>query len=326
MTLTALIDVAVGLIFTYLLLGLIASALQETVAAAMQWRGKALRDGLRALLHEPRGALFQSVFGHALIQPPQDSRLPSYVPARNFSAALTDSLLDGSHAPLFSQVENSVVALPNSAVKQALTSLLTQAAGDYASFKTHVESWFDNAMDRVSGVYKRRAHAFALAFGLLVAVIFNVDSIDITRTLWLDPVKRAQIVGQAQKFADTHTQAPSDRTGAANDTAAGTTPDAANAAAGATSRPADAAATTLESLPIPLGWPSVRNHTDSWWGIAFIRSLLAPNLAGFWKLAGLLATALAVSLGAPFWFDLLQKFLNIRASGPVPAKTPEPAP
>jgi hypothetical protein len=300
MTLTALIDVAVGLIFTYLLLGLIASALQESVAAVMQWRGKALRDGLRALLHQPQDALFQRVFGHALIQPPQDSRLPSYVPARNFSTALTDALLDGSNAPLFSQVENSVAAMPNSAVKQALTSLLTQAAGDYSSFKTQVENWFDNAMDRVSGVYKRRAHAFALAFGLLVAVVFNVDSIDITRTLWLDPVKRAQIVEQAQRFADTHQQA-------------------ASATSAAT---AESATQTLESLPIPLGWPSVRDHTDSWWGVAFIRSLLTPNLAGFWKLAGLFATALAVSLGAPFWFDLLQKFLNIRASGPVPAKTP----
>jgi hypothetical protein len=77
----------------------------------------------------------------------------------------------------------------------------------------------------------------------------------------------------------------------------------------------------LESLPIPIGWPSVRDHTDSWWGAAFLHSLLVPNAAGFWKLAGLLATALAVSLGAPFWFDLLQKFLNIRTAGPVPAKS-----
>lgn len=304
MTLAALLDVAIGLIFTYLLLGLIASALQETIASVLQWRGKTLRDGVRALLHEPQGALFQRVFAHALIQPPQNGRLPSYVPARNFSVALTDALLDGSNAPLFSQVENSVAQLPNSSVKQALASLLTQAAGDYASFKTQVEGWFDNAMDRLSGTYKRRAHSFALAFGLLVAVMFNVDSIEITRTLWLDPQVRAQIVEQAQGFAKSHQ-----------------TSDGAAAATVAPADTANAAANTLESLPIPLGWPSVRNHTDSWWGVAFVRSLLAPSAAGFWKLAGLIATALAVSLGAPFWFDLLQRFLNIRAAGPVPAKS-----
>jgi len=77
----------------------------------------------------------------------------------------------------------------------------------------------------------------------------------------------------------------------------------------------------LDDDRYPIGWPSVRDRTDSWWGAAFMHSLLVPQAAGFWKLAGLIATALAVSLGAPFWFDLLQRFLNIRAAGPVPAKS-----
>lgn len=36
------------------------------------------------------------------------------------------------------------------------------------------------------------------------------------------------------------------------------------------------------------------------------------------KVVGLLATTFAVSLGAPFWFDLLNKFINFRSSGPPP--------
>ncbi len=36
------------------------------------------------------------------------------------------------------------------------------------------------------------------------------------------------------------------------------------------------------------------------------------------KVFGLLATIFAVSLGAPFWFDLLNKFTNFRSSGPPP--------
>jgi len=44
--------------------------------------------------------------------------------------------------------------------------------------------------------------------------------------------------------------------------------------------------------------------------------------ADFWgwviKIVGLLATTFAVSLGAPFWFDVLNKFVSFRASGPPP--------
>lgn len=37
-------------------------------------------------------------------------------------------------------------------------------------------------------------------------------------------------------------------------------------------------------------------------------------------------TALAVSLGAPFWFDTLNRFMSIRSAGGVPAKYGETKP
>ncbi len=44
--------------------------------------------------------------------------------------------------------------------------------------------------------------------------------------------------------------------------------------------------------------------------------------ADFWgwvlKIVGLLATTFAVSLGAPFWFDVLNKFISFRSSGVLP--------
>jgi hypothetical protein len=45
-----------------------------------------------------------------------------------------------------------------------------------------------------------------------------------------------------------------------------------------------------------------------------------PSKAGGWalKVFGLLLSALAVSLGAPFWFDTLSKFMNVRGAGKVP--------
>jgi len=38
------------------------------------------------------------------------------------------------------------------------------------------------------------------------------------------------------------------------------------------------------------------------------------------KIVGLLVSALAVSLGAPFWFQILQRFMQIRGAGTTPGK------
>jgi hypothetical protein len=49
---------------------------------------------------------------------------------------------------------------------------------------------------------------------------------------------------------------------------------------------------------------------------------LDPPSVNFWtKVFGLLLTVLALSLGAPFWFDMLNKIINIRSSGPPPVKS-----
>src|SRR5437870_4444360 len=52
-------------------------------------------------------------------------------------------------------------------------------------------------------------------------------------------------------------------------------------------------------------------------------------LAGLWwsiqKLVGLLLTGLALSLGAPFWFDLLSKLINLRGAGAKPKREDEMA-
>jgi hypothetical protein len=43
------------------------------------------------------------------------------------------------------------------------------------------------------------------------------------------------------------------------------------------------------------------------------------------RLLGWMLTILAISLGAPFWFDMLNKLVNVRSAGKSPdeaAKTP----
>lgn len=282
MTLTAVVDVAIGLILVFLLVGLLVSTLQEILAGYLSVRGKLLKRALAGMLSAVTAdgsgkTLLHGVTSHALVADLVPSKMPSYVPPANFTLALIDALKpdDGSR-PLFSQIESGVAALPDGPAKQSLQAFLTEAAGDLSTFKKRIESWYGDTMDRMSGVYKRWSQVFALLAGLAVAIAFNIDTIAIAKTLWVEPQARAAIVAQAQKLEEKDLDEK------------------------------DVAAVweRLGSLPVPVGW------TDA--------PPLGFNMTNLWRLVGWLLTALAASLGAPFWFDTLQKFLKFRASGPKP--------
>lgn len=64
--------------------------------------------------------------------------------------------------------------------------------------------------------------------------------------------------------------------------------------------------THLKETQLPFGWENIDNVK------AYLFEYYGIHILG-WFL-----TALAASLGAPFWFDLLKKVANLRASGPNP--------
>lgn len=291
MSLGSVLNVAIGLFFTYLVLSLISTAVHEAAASLSLARGRLLKDGVRRLLSDGTtgnvGDLFDKVFGHGLIQGLSRAGLPSYVPSRTFSLALFDALSDGSEGPLFSQIEQGVAKLPAGYARQSLTTFLVNAGGDIEALRARAETWFDDAMDRLSGIYKRWAQLIHFLFGLFVAVLFNVDSLNITSVLWHSADRRDALVAQAQSFIASHPAA-----------AAGSAPDLSSLI------------TQLQDLPVPLGWTAELWHRSDF-------SLWLLSVAGW------LVTAFAISFGGPFWFDLLQKLLNInvRGAGPKPASS-----
>jgi hypothetical protein len=308
MSLGIILDVAIGLVFTYLLLAILVSGVQEMVAGWLSLRGKGLRDGLEALLAglgksgQPHPVLFETVFGHALVSKLARNGLPSYVPARNFSLALFDALKDGSNGPLFSRIEQGVAMLPNGPAKQSLTAFITEAAGDVDAFQKRVESWFDDAMDRLSGEYKRFSQIFTLVAALVVAMVLNVDSISLARTLWTEPTIRAAFVGAAERYKSANPDGPA--------------------------MDFKKACESLVDLPMPIGWKGgpvdkkacedARPTFDISPGKIWDR---LGTASGLWILLGWIITALAVSFGAPFWFSALEQLLKLRNTGPKPPRS-----
>jgi hypothetical protein len=142
-------------------------------------------------------------------------------------------------------------------------------------------------MDRVNGVYRRYMRWLSLGAGLALAVVLNADTVSVAQALWRDGALRSEIVSMSDRVS------PMDQT---------------NFSQGISNL------SSVESSlrPFPLGWSKA---TDGW---------LKSPLGVVAKILGLLITGLSVSLGAPFWFDLLSKFMNVRSAGTKPDRAPAP--
>ena len=316
---STMLEVAIGLALVYLLLSLICTALKETLEARLKIRASQLEKGLRVLLQDPNGTqLLQNLYNHPMIDglfngdyDPSKVRtttttsLPSYIPAANFATALIDTIVRGpvgTDSPpstgeitfdsLRAAVTNSTTLKPS--VQRVMLIMLDSAHGDLAKAQANIETWFNNGMDRVSSWYKRQTQWILLMIGIVIAVTLNVDTVKIATELYRNDTLRAGAVAQAGAVTKSGTM-PSDLQ--------------------------KNAMTTFEKLKLPIGWQDYESKP------VFCK-------AGFQELFyivyascfGWLITAIAISFGAPFWFDLLNKLISIRSSVKPEEKTPTPTP
>ena len=90
---STILEVAVGLLFVYLLLSLLCSAVAEYIEAKFNNRAKYLKEGITLLLNDTAGGgvdLAAQLYAHGLVRPfyRDGTKLPSYIPARTFALAL----------------------------------------------------------------------------------------------------------------------------------------------------------------------------------------------------------------------------------------------
>lgn len=302
-----MLDVLLGVVLVYFLLSLVAASVREGAESILQARAVHLERGIRRLLgEEPADAWMQEqVYRHPLVAALMDRPFtpvarriqargyPAYIPARSFAVALLDVVAHGPEvyprgASGWATLEERVAALPNAHLRRALQVAMDDARGDMGRLRANVEAWFDSAMERVSGGYKRYTQYWLFAIGLTITVALNVNTITIANHLARDDAARAALAARAAAVA----QDPAYRALMADTTAAG--------------RDARARMDDLASLDLPIGWDREPPATGT----------DARATLSFWmrRVLGLLLTAFAVTLGAPFWFDVLGKVARIRST------------
>lgn len=333
----AVLDVALGLIFLYMMTSLLVTIVQEGLATMMQLRARNLYDAIDNLIGDPALAkhpdyksLVVDVYRHPLMQSlyrrtplaeaasstdfAKIAALPSYIPSRTFAVALLDVLRGkaATEAAGIDQVlagaQQAVSKLPAGNLKTTLTLLVADADPLRANVnqRAHavaerVEAWFNDSMSRASGWYKRKAQRMSLAIGLVLTVLINANTFQVAGRLWGDNALRAQVAATAAAYYKEQTD-----NGRADASAVGKDGRSTSVAAQWNDQ-----MQRLNDSSLPIGWP-----TD-------VASALPQGLKGWIALLfGWLVTGLAASLGAAFWFDVLGKALQIRGSGPRVADSP----
>jgi len=297
-----ILDVAIGISFIYLLLALICTTVNEMIAGWTKRRAAFLKRGITRLLRGDK-TLVEEFYKQPLIQSlaPKDKSKPSYIPSDKFAAALTEVLPKNGGAQ----------------VREALRPLL--AVDDIAAERAAIEKWFDDGMDRVSGWYKRRAQTWALIIACALTLVLNADTLHITRTLWFGPTVRAALVEEAKI-----------RSQKARPEELLPMVEYPNPQEPTESVPVNVPEQALSENERTLigqltGWSDdwQRRVGDASRGIRpqsfwpWVGDVIVRHLLG-WTL-----TAIALSMGAPFWFDVLNRFMNVRNAGRAPDERPD---
>lgn len=302
----AALEVAIGLSFLYFVLSLVCSTVTEAIAAKLGWRAKTLEQGILNLLSgtdhisASGRSLAAQFWEHPLIQAlsrPQKpgaagSSRPSYIPSRTFVSALVDlgaqthlGRKESGRPPSAKAVTSvdlldAIEGIDNEQIRHALLTLYRDADGHVVSFRRGAEQWFDDSMERVSGWYRRHIQRVLWIAAAVLVLALNVDTIQVGRVLWTDDAARAAVTARAEKVA--------------------------NQGSGSLDLGG-----TLRSLEIPLGWNLFKLGNGP-------QDIPNDPVAWISKILGLLLTVAALSLGAPFWFDLLSKIVRVRSSGAPP--------
>jgi hypothetical protein len=212
----------------------------------------------------------------------------------NELAKLVDRLLGmGSLPP---SVERNLLLLAQQAqikvggIKEELNQL-----------RREVEAWFDRSMERSSGVYKRNAKLISILIGSLVAVTINADTIHMVTRLSKDQILRSTVIRTADYIAAQNSDVTARCLSYNSAQLREADPECA--------RVIENLDKATENIALPIGW-GASNRLQQW-----DESTSLGGLRFFRYLIGWIVSGIAFSMGASFWYDLLNKFINVRNAG-----------
>lgn len=369
------LDVAIGLIFIFLLYSLLATTINELIATVFSNRSAMLERSIRQMLDGENikpywwvrlwdsllrlskkkntveakvsskktvNALSKKFAAHPLYKRAASnsflSRKPAYLSAVMFTDILVDLLSPQLDRPLLlsdisASVKNKFSDSELDINPETVTILnfyIFQANGDVIAFKSYLGKWFDDIQERVSGWYKKQSYFILFFIGIFLSVTFNISTIEIANKLSTDDVARNAMVKNASDYVQKNIVQPvsTSANGADNQKESDSIRLAKAQKALGDIQKIYTTSIQQSEQTLGLGWESEFKRDSIAWVKLVRAGKTKKSLTCFFiseavsakKIAGFFITALAISLGAPFWFDLLNRFINLRVSGKKPGE------
>ena len=319
------LSIAISLVFIFLVVAIMVTAFNQFVFTYWRAGAKQLESYLTKLFfddsfwNETFNEIKKSPFIIVLQKNP--GNFPGSIPAENFTSALLASL--GGNKITIEAIKEKLATKKDygSDFYKLMQSLLSQDP-TIDQLRQEIDKIFNNAMVRLSGWYTRNAKLWSFFVALGICVILNIDAINITKNLWNDKDKAVRIssfIINASKYLekkdssqivfkegiDTLVMLKADKVRNQNSLSnvVSQMPDSTLG-----KKPAQEfirSYNILNNSEIPIGWtktniPGCQNDC-----MTFIWLWLL-------KIMGILLTALATSLGAPFWFDILTRVTPLK--------------
>lgn len=323
MTSFPILDLIAGLIFIYFLLALVNNSFIELFSAFLQIRAKLLEKWIRKML----GAMADEVMDHDLLNGLSKSKQSTnYMDSKSFAKVLVEKIInpatiDKAQPIAFPDRINLDTSIQNSGlpdgIKKMLRSfvvrthsqkLLDDKVNEISHLELQIQQWFDSSMALLTGTYKRKTIWFTFLFASILTFTLNIDSLQLAAYLYSNPEARQKLAAVAYQSAQDSTyiqlaEKIKQKATAADDSTQ-LTKDVNDFLKKVKEQKAFMENTvSTVSTSIPIGWQESSQKPGESWFLYALR-----------KLGGLLITTLAICLGAPFWFDVLNKVANLRSS------------
>lgn len=291
-----------------------------------------------------KGSLTFAFYDHPLIKflgENEHHSKPEYIRKETFSKVMVD-LLRGNEVQSTDELEKLVQkslmerktnwsnAKIGDETYSYLNSIWIDSSRDVAKFRENLEDWFELTMERASEWYKRHVQILLFFIGFGIAFIFNVDTLIIVEKLEKDPKLREQLVQQTEAFTSAYPNLDEDLKSQQAEV------EQLWKQVSEHQNPADDGTRQLyfeakEKLERSARAKVLREHliirADSLMNVDIKKAndVIGLGLNSYgqtfhnWRsfaksLVGWTVTALALSLGAPFWFDLLNKLMKLRSA------------
>ena len=162
-------------------------------------------------------------------------------------------------------------------------------------FHTEVEDWFNQSMDRANGVYKRNAKLVAFLIGFAIAIAGNVDTLHVVDRISKEQTLRDSLSLSANTIV-ANGKSLDDNT-------------------------IQQLKKASEKISLPIGWEGEKDEKGNNININIFDKIKNKVSSTPFTLLGWVISAIAISMGSSFWFDLLGKFINVKNIGKIPNPT-----